>query len=845
MMGRAFAPMASAIAITLCLGSAGGAAPSKPAADGPSPQWRIIETKYPTDDRVAAGFSVGDFGAAADGATDATAAFQQALDAMAAAGGGTVFVPEGRYAVKGYLTVPTGVLLRGEWAAPSPVKGTVLMAYAGRGSADGAPFLLLEITPYPPCIAQKSAWHADDSIAVENVTFVNPYQGVVTGPGNNGRHLLRNVYGSPLATALKFERCTAIGRVEGADFNPDHWSDSGLPGSPARNGAHAAWMRQHGTGLRIYRSDWEYVSFLNIQGYKTGFEKLNSKYGPGTGQLYGSSFSHCGVALSVEYSGPNGFRFTECTFDGEDYGIVTQDPLEEILAFHTCAIRGALKAALLKSQPRSTIVFQNCAFNGEVERDGGNLSLVGCALRGAGNHVTLTQNVGAAAIAGCSFDGPPRIQNASSSSQIQISQNAAPNSMMPKFPKPAARVLKTAKAALYVATAPEWGAKGDGVADDTGAIQKALNAAGGAGGGIVFLPGGTYALRGNLTVPSGVEFRGSLDLPHDTFVTNGCALNVYAGKGREDAAPAMALQAKSGVRGVTFAYPEQNEDAIAPYPFAIAGQGEDVYVVNVTAINPCKVADFMTHRCDRHYLDGVRGNPRRLGVAVGGGSLDGEMRDVHFKPGSKNFASYEAALEAFTLGDCRDELIYQNMVFGTRVGYHFVGENGKGASGLAFGAGTDGTSQAIVCDSLGQDGFDFINAGIDIFYHSKSAQRSDKGFIFIGRQCNSQVRFYNTFFGGTPNVSTLLGSGSVLFETVNFRRFAPFAVHSGAVSFINSYLGEDRTGGKPFFNTEPSGRVQLFATYTPSAFAATPSSPAGSVLEECRVRYAAVGKPSQ
>jgi len=173
---------------------------------GQSMNWRVVQTKYPTADVVVAGCTVDEFGAMGDGVTDDTSAIQGAMDAMAKAGGGTVFVPEGRYVIKGVLTVPTGVLLRGEWAQPSPVKGTVLAVYAGRGSESGSPFITLEhssgikelniwypeqnagaIVPYPPCIVQKSAWHADDSVTVENVTLVNPYKGIVTGPGNSSR----------------------------------------------------------------------------------------------------------------------------------------------------------------------------------------------------------------------------------------------------------------------------------------------------------------------------------------------------------------------------------------------------------------------------------------------------------------------------------------------------------------------------------------------------------------------------------------------------------------------------------------------------------------------------------
>src|SRR6185503_18002320 len=40
-----------------------------------------------------------DFGAVGDGVTDDGPAFQAALDALATAGGGTLFVPEGKYAI--------------------------------------------------------------------------------------------------------------------------------------------------------------------------------------------------------------------------------------------------------------------------------------------------------------------------------------------------------------------------------------------------------------------------------------------------------------------------------------------------------------------------------------------------------------------------------------------------------------------------------------------------------------------------------------------------------------------------------------------------------------------------
>jgi hypothetical protein len=146
------------------------------------PQWKIIKTKYSTPDVVVAGYNVLNFGALGDGKTDCTEAFQQAMDNMQEAGGGTVFVPEGRYVIKGTLQIPTSVTLRGEWAAPTSksfaVKGTVLMAYAGRGETNGTPFISVN-----QCAGIKdlSIWYPDQNA---NDIVAYPYCLIQAGGDN-------------------------------------------------------------------------------------------------------------------------------------------------------------------------------------------------------------------------------------------------------------------------------------------------------------------------------------------------------------------------------------------------------------------------------------------------------------------------------------------------------------------------------------------------------------------------------------------------------------------------------------------------------------------------------------
>jgi len=57
--------------------------------------------------------------------------------------------------------------------------------------------------------------------------------------------------------------------------------------------------------------------------------------------------------------------------------------------------------------------------------------------------------------------------------------------------------------------ARKYGATGDGLADDLGALDRAGKAAAEAGGGVVCLPPGTYRLTATLEVPAGVKLRGS------------------------------------------------------------------------------------------------------------------------------------------------------------------------------------------------------------------------------------------------------------------------------------------------------------------------------------------------
>jgi hypothetical protein len=155
-----------------------------------------IVTSLVATTALAQEWKVTDSGAVGDGKTDCTAAFQQALDQAAKAGGGVVNVAAGRYRINGNLIIPGGVTLQGTFRSPptSHLQGSILLAFAGRGNPKDKPFIRLGgpnatiagviITypewkqsdvppiPYPPCIYARDA----ENTAVLDCLLLNPYE---------------------------------------------------------------------------------------------------------------------------------------------------------------------------------------------------------------------------------------------------------------------------------------------------------------------------------------------------------------------------------------------------------------------------------------------------------------------------------------------------------------------------------------------------------------------------------------------------------------------------------------------------------------------------------------------
>ncbi len=803
-------------------------------------RWRVVRPQFNPQEIVVAACTPQDFGAAGDGITDDTGAFQDAMGTVAALGGGVIFIPAAAYAFQGTLEVPDGVTLHGDWldwtTNAAGAKGTIFKVYAGRGQANGTPFIFLNgstalkgvtlwypeqsptnIVAYPFCIGVYG-----DNV-VQNVILVNPYQGLqIAPPRSGGKHVISTLIGTPLRKGLDLDMIADIGHLEDVRFNPNVWSAAQLPGAPAAGGPHAAWMRANGTGIRLLRIDGETCVDTFLSGYKVGIEANRSTNGPCGATFYSGSISNCGTALlAPAMAGQSGLMFTKFTLEG-DIGVNSQ-PVNDssFIQFHTCQVTGRNgNAVILGGDWPSRMQFQNCTINGALRLLAGSASLVNCTLnRGASAYqAQIFPDAKRAAFVGCNFIPSRSIYNSGNTNRIILDGRRATPNVMPDVSWQAVKrdylTRQPARTNLYVVTEPPWSAKGDGTTDDTASIQAALNTAGAAGGGIVFLPGGKYKLLDSLMVPGGVELRGTYELRHRTWpgadgAAKGAILQPYAGRLQSDGPPAVVLEANSGLVGVTFSYEAQDPASLTPYPPTIQGRGGNVYVIGVLSPNSWHFVDLDTFTCTNHFLYMADGFALRKGFVVGNGS-SGSLVDCHanwtywidnYDSQSRLRQVDEASVkdfiehnnEAYIFGDC-SELLVKNFWIFTRVFSRFVAQNGRGPFATCLAHMCDVAVEGYRFEAAANCNLNVINPTMAVFddFADLSAVGISSTSGFAG-----QARFFNSALFAPLDWDFIIGGGDIGFDLLHMFDHSINGgwVSGGTLHLINksSWIAYDQT----------------------------------------------------
>ena len=771
-----------------------------------------VSPRFPTEDILLAHVVL-----EAPDAGDASPLIQAAIDAVAAQGGGTVFLHVGQYRLESPLVVKEGVTLRGDWAPPgngSLAGQTLLMPLSGRGDVEGAPAIILErgtglagmnvwypeqdiasVVPYPWAI-KTSETVAGDNYTLWNVTLVNAYQGVKIGPEWNELHTLRNVYMTALSKGIEIDTVTDIGRLIHVSLGPEVWMESGLPGAPERPEEQTLLrqcLAQDATGVWIGRSDWEYLYDLKIDGYWRGLAFGKGVQGTTNAVMFGSRFVDCATALYLEHLNDIGLSATLCAFKQCETAVVAPESLTGVAQFNTCEFSGS-DGVGVKHNGRGTLTFQNCDFGqNEVLAESGRISLIDNQWRDGPRHVRLGEGVRVARILGNRFETTAVIENAASRGDVMISHRAldlprldvrVEEIVEPPYPRPAS-------GQLFRAT--DFGASPE-LSDNTSSFQAALDEAAQSGGGTVYVSAGNYRFNGELRIPSGVELRGTFDVPHH-IQSGGTVLMPYGSQNDPDGTPFTQLEASSGLRGLSVFYPEQSAPMVTPYPWTVRSLGPACWLVDVTLSGAYQGVDFGAHPSDGHYVRYLAGSFLKKGLHVGN-SDSGWVEDCQFNPhyGVRLHASlpqprnqagsigelitYQRGnLEGIVVGRCENEYLIRNFLYAAYDGLSFRNEGG-GAQALVINHGSDTVSRSLYLEATGDEGVTLINTQlVPLSDYAVGAVVSSKDF-------QGRAVLYNTQVWAGDATAVLDGKGEVVLQQMNTLS-GGIALHEGAHKLQN------------------------------------------------------------
>ncbi len=497
--------MKNAVSLLLCIAVLFGMAlPCFAAEEAQQPV--IIDTVYPTDDIVIADIIATDapYNADSTGVADSTVAIQKAIDDCAANGGGTVWLPVGRYRLTKELYIRQFVTLRGEYQDPDEGTdyGTVIIADVESsnamtpgliriGASAGAVGLTVwypdqsieNVKPYPYTFFVEG--NGDYMLhTLKNCTLINSYRGIgASSECENNIYqchemfTIENVKGTCLYEGLNSHNSADVDTVKTLYFLNKYWLEAGEEYNAPDKDKLDAYTRANTIALVFGDLEWPQFADIRISQVKGGmlFKKgIRYCFSGVFNDLYITDADYGMYILGdvISYRGESwGIGVTNGVIQGSEYAVYTED--------------------------NDVIVFTN------VEADG-------------------------------------RIKNKNLRSYTVDTSAYSPDYKM-SYNKPEAN--------LYVVSADKTGKT-----DASAAVQAKLNEAAQTGG-VVYLPGGLYRFDNPVTVPAGVEFRGSSSVPTRCQRDNSSGTLILSYYGYDkSASPLITLGEGAGLNGIRVDY---------------------------------------------------------------------------------------------------------------------------------------------------------------------------------------------------------------------------------------------------------------------------------------------------
>lgn len=635
--------------------------------------------------------------------------------------------------------------------------------------------------PYPWTI-KNATMPANDNQTVADCTFVNAWKAICIGPDGNELHTFRNLKICALKTGIEIDSTTDIGRISKVTVAPAVWLESGLPGVPSASALRDHLLREDTVGVMIGRSDWEYIWRLEVFGYRRGLVFRKGARGTTNAVMAESRLTGCGRACEVQALNQVGLSAYCCEFAGTEHAWFGTPSFDAVVQFHSCRFDG-----VTANDGSGVVTFHACdlATADVTCVPDGQLTAMDCALGRATLAARRVRLLG--------FDAAKaRVDGLDAAGDVMVHAAACGKAGEPvvwgdppPFPRPKSD-------ALFVVTA--FGASPERE-DNAAAFQAALDKAGAnPGGGTVYVPGGRYAFRGDIVVPTGVELRGCSDVPHHT-VSGGTVLLVHHNRGAESGSPFVSLAGGSGLRGVTFWYPEQPLKAPEPYPWTVRALGKHCWLKDVTIGNAWQAVDLATHRSDGHRVSYLAGAMFRRGLFVGGCKATGWIEDVQFNPhyacrlpkdlprvegerpgdvGGRVIQFQREHLEGIVIRDCRDARLRGTFLYAAYDGLAFRGD----CRAQVLMHGTDTGSRAVVFEMT-------RGARVDMAL-TQLVSLGDwaQAAIVTLPADRGTARLLNSQMWAGPATAILEGSGTVRLEQFNTLT-GPIEARAGRLEVLN------------------------------------------------------------
>jgi len=315
----------------------------------------------------------------------------------------------------------------------------------------------------------------------------------------------------------------------------------------------------------------------------------------------------------------------------------------------------------------------------------------------------------------------------------------------------------------------DYGARGDGITDDTAAFQSAMNAVK-EKGGTVEVPVGNYLIKTHLNIPAYVTLEGIWKIPTAFTQMKGSTLLAVEGAGSETGTPFITLGPNATIKGLTVYYPDQKPDNITPYPWCVAcAGGDNSSIIDCLLVNPYQGVDFGTRASGRHYIRGLYGQPLRRGLFVDKCFDIGRIENVHFWPfwnwdektGIRDWLWKNG--EAFIFGRTDWEYVFNTFVFGYKVGYRFIKTKDGAMNGNLLGLGADASNIAVLVEETQAPGLLFTNGEFVSIAEDHPAE------VVVKNTHTGVVQFQNcSYWGSSDQIARVDGAGTVSFNGCNF-----------------------------------------------------------------------------